>query len=72
MELTEDFEKLISSSIKTIYLISSIFFKHFVCWGRNSHSVAQIHQSELNIEAWKWLFLLLKPKWNLENKLVAF
>ena len=64
---------LIRSFLKVLRLsIFEHFSKHFVRWGRNSQSVAQIHQSELNIEAWKWLFLLLKPKWNLDNKLVAF
>ena len=39
---------------------------------RNYQSVAQDHQRELTIEAWKWLFLLLKPKWYLNIKLEAF
>ena len=60
---------LISSFLKVLRLFSTF---HFVRWGCNSQSVAPIHQGKLNIEAWKWLFLLLKPKWNLDNKLVAF
>ena len=39
---------------------------------RNYQSVAQDHQRELTIEAGKWFFLLLKPKWYLNLKLVAF
>ena len=39
---------------------------------RNYQSVAQDHQRELTIEACKWLFLLLKPKWYLDIKLEAF
>ena len=39
---------------------------------RNSQYVAQDHQRELTIEAWKWLLLLLKPKWYLDIKLEAF
>ena len=39
---------------------------------RNSQSVAQDHQRELTIEAWKWLLLLLKPKWYLDIKLEVF
>ena len=39
---------------------------------KNYQSVAQDHQRELTIEAWKWLFLLLKPKWYLIIKLEAF
>ena len=35
-------------------------------------SVAQNDQREITIEAWKWLFLLLKPKWHLDIKLEAF
>ena len=39
---------------------------------RNYQSVVQDHQRELTIEACKWLFLLLKPKWYLDIKLEAF
>ena len=39
---------------------------------RNYQSFAQDHQRELTIEACKWLFLLLKPKWYLDIKLEAF
>ena len=36
---------------------------------RSYQSAAQDHQRELTIEACKWLFLLLKPKWHLDIKL---
>ena len=38
----------------------------------NYQSVAQDHQRELTMEAWKWLFLLLKPKQYLNIKLEGF
>ena len=48
------------------------FPRHFVCSRQNSQSFAQDHQKELTIEAWEWLFLILKPKWYLDIKLEAF
>ena len=43
-----------------------------MCSGENYQSIAQDHPRELTIEALKWLFLLLKPKWYLNIKLEAF
>ena len=43
-----------------------------MCSGHNSQSVPQSYQKELTIEAGKWLFLSLKPKWYLNIKLETF
>ena len=51
-------------------------FKHFpkncVCSRQTSQGVAQSYLGALIIEASNWLFLLLKPKWYVDNKLIAF
>ena len=48
------------------------FPKHFVCSRQNSQGVAQSYQGTLTIEAWNWLFLVSKPKWYVDNKLIDF
>ena len=48
------------------------FPKHYVCSRQNSQGVAQSYQGALTIEAWNWLFLLLKPKWYVDNTLIDF
>ena len=48
------------------------FAKHFACSRQNSQGDAQSYQGALTIEAWNWLFLLLMPKWYVDNKLIAF
>ena len=50
VETTENFDKLISQNIKTLSNFD-YFSNNFLHLGRNSQSVAQIHQGELNIEA---------------------
>ena len=60
----------ISSFFKVLWLSDlKSFSKDFVCSGETI-SVAPDHQRELTIEAWKWLFLLLKngKKWYLDTK----
>ena len=47
------------------------FAKHFVCLRQNSQGVAQSYQGALTTEGWNWLFLLLTPKWYVDNKLIA-
>ena len=48
------------------------FSRHFVRSEHNSLSAAQSHQWTCTIIAWKWLFWLLKSRWYLDNKLIAF
>ena len=43
-----------------------------MCSRQNSQGIAQSYQGALAIEAWNWLFLLLKPKCYVGNKLIAF
>ena len=43
-----------------------------MCSWQNSQGVAESYQEALTTEAWNWLFLLLKPKWYVENELTAF
>ena len=57
--------------IKSIYLISSTFLS-ILCSRQNYQSVAQSYQGALTTEGWNWLFLLLKPKWLIDNKLIDF
>ena len=64
----------ISSFFKVLWLFNWFqeLFWSFCMSRRNHQSVAQGHQRELTLKAWKWLFLLLKPKWYLSIKLEAF
>ena len=39
---------------------------------QNSQGVGQSYQGALTIEAWNWIFLLLKSKLYVDNKLIAF
>ena len=48
------------------------FAKHIVCSRQNSEGVAQSCQGALTTEPWNWLFLLLRLKWYVDNKLIAF
>ena len=43
-----------------------------MCSSEKSQGVAQSYQGALTVEAWNWLFLLLKPKWYIDNKLIDF
>ena len=43
-----------------------------MCSWQNSQGIAQSYQEAPTIEAWNWLFLLVKPKWYVDNKLIAF
>ena len=43
-----------------------------MCSRQNSQGVAQRYQGARKIEAWNLLFLLLKPKWYVHNKLIDF
>ena len=63
-----------SSVLEVLSLIICFehFAKHFVCSRQNSQGVAQSYQGALTIEAWNWLFLLLRSKWYVDNKLIAF
>ena len=71
LETTEHFHKLIFQGIKTIYLILSTLLG-ILYFQNNLQSVAQSYQWVFTIITLKWLFLLLKPKWYLDSKLVAF
>ena len=63
--------KLIFRGIKTIYLILStlvgiLYIQNTIC------SVSQSYQWAFAIIALKWVFWLLKPKWCLGKKFMAF
>ena len=48
------------------------FPRNFVCSRQNPQGAAQSYQGALTIEAWNWLFLLLRPKCYVDNKLIDF
>ena len=64
----------ISSLFKIIklYIWFKNFSKHFMWSGHNSQNVAQSYQRAFISIVSKWLFWLLKPKWFLDNILIAF
>ena len=68
-ESTENSHKLKIQGIKTIYLISRSFLSIF---SKLKIIKDWLPLITITIEAWKWLLLLLKPKWYLDIKLVAF
>ena len=43
-----------------------------MCSRQKSQGVAQSYQGAYAIEAWNWLSLILRPKWYVDNKLIAF
>ena len=67
-----NFQKLIFRGIKSNNNDLEHIPKHFVCSWQNSQGVAQSYQEALTIEAWNWLFLLLKQKWYVDYELIAF
>ena len=58
--------------VSSLIICFEHFAKYFVCSRQNSQGVTQSYQGALTIEAWNWLFLLLRPKWYVDNKLIAF
>ena len=55
--------KIFSSSVfevLSLIICFEHFAKHFACSRQNSQGVTQSYQGALTIEAWNWLFLLLK------------
>ena len=60
-------------SLYLVYLFDFEHFpKHLLCSRQNSQGIAQSYSGALTIETWNWLFLLLKPKWYVDNKLINF
>ena len=67
---TDSFHKLIFRGMNWSDL--EYFSKHSVCLRQNFQGIGQNYQCKPSIEARKYLFSLLKPKWYLDNKLFAF
>ena len=61
-ETTEMFQKFIFRSVKSIYLIWSTFLRILYVQDKTLMVLLKVIRA-LTIEAWNWLFLLLKPKW---------
>ena len=70
-ETAGNFHKTIFRDIKTIYLVSSTFLR-ILCVQDTTHKV--LLKVSLNIYCYcvKVAFLVIKPKWYLDTKLVAF
>ena len=43
-----------------------------MCSWQNSQGFAESYQEALTTEAWNWFFLLLKPKWYVDNELIGW
>ena len=69
---TDNFQKLIFRGVKSIYLISSAVLGILCIQDKTLHVLLKVIKEHLLLKLEIDFFLLLKPKWYVDNKLVAF